>query len=352
MKHLTRRILKAALTIIISAAIIIIFASVVLSAYASRKLRSLLEEKNISIGSVHVNLLTRGIKIKQAEWVSANQDSAGQQKRVELTSVRIEGINLRQLIQHKLLKINRIDIDGGAIKFISHRSTLKAKAKQIDFPFTSLFADEVSFSNVTFHICPDSIHQYQGSLSTKLVDLELSDTQHFQDASAYTLRNIELGVSDLTITQHDGLYNFKILSARFSREKQTLDIDSLVLKPLLSKLEFGRSAKQQLTRTEISIPKINMTGVNLATRNSDTTFMISGVDIHKPVLYAFKDKRLPFKRKKKFKLPMEMFRELTVGFEVDSINIIDGKITYEEIPDNESKGALIVFDNLELLSAV
>jgi Domain of Unknown Function (DUF748) len=355
MRPLSQRVLSAALITIISAAILLALAGAVLSMVLARKVEARLLSVNAKIGSLRINLFTRGVRITDFEWTPQSDsvidpDSVtSKPHHISVKDIHASGINFISLLRNREIKIKNLRIDEGIVYINNQFKAKEKEQKQVQdtIPLSSINIDRFTISNIDFTLGNDSLDEYHAGVGIILHQVTLDSVKNFRDPSAYRMRNIEATVQNVNIQTAGSLYNFTIEKISFDKELKKLRIDSLILQPLLDKTEFAKKVKSQQTRTEASISTIAAEGVNMAVHMQDTSIMITSVLISNPTVWAYKDKRYPFTRTENFPLPMEMFRAMHIGIEVDSIRIEDGTVTYEEFPEDGFKTGRITFDGLE-----
>jgi hypothetical protein len=356
MRPVRRRLLAAALITIFSAAVVLFAAGAILSAILTKKVTARLEAVNAKIGSLRINLFTRGISIREFEWspsqkTGTTDSTRAGPHRVVLYNIKASGVQVIALLRDKRVSIRKLEVEKGSVFINRDFQTDSIKIDSI--PISSLDIDRLSIANIDLRIAKDTTIEYTGTVDVVLHFVALDSMMAWKDPSAYTMKNVESSVRNLKVVNWNDLYAFKIKEASFDKELMKVNIDSLELLPRPSTADWGKKVKSQDTRTRIVIANVSAEGVNMAKHLEDTTIMVSLLDIRGAVVHAYKDKRYPFKRTKKFPLPMEAFRDMKIGIEVDSIRIHDGTITYEEFPVEGFRTASITFDELQAtMSAV
>jgi hypothetical protein len=352
MRPIRRRLLKAALIIVVSAAVLLFAAGIVLSSIVTTRVKAKLESANAQIGSLSINLFTRGIRIKNFEWsppyrpVCAPDSSNAGPHRIVINEISASGIRLFSLFRDRQVSIRKIEIEDGSV-FINRNFVMCDTPAADTINLEGFDVDLLSVQNISVKIAKDTTIEYTANAGIVLHYVALDSAIQWRVPSAYTMKGIETSVKDLTIENWDDLYAFKIKEMTFDKELMRLRIDSLELMPRISKNDWGKKVRSQVTRTRFVVGSIIAEGVNMAVHLQDTSIMISTLDIHGPIIHAYKDKRYAFSRKEKFPLPMEAFRAMTLGVEVDSIRIHDGSVTYEEFPVEGFHTAHIKFDDLQ-----
>jgi len=332
-----KRLIKAALIIVVGAAILLAAAGPILTRIFDPEIRARLEASGIHIRSWSVNLFTRSITLRDVTW---EQDV----RKAHIDNVSIRGIGVIPYLRKKELGIKRILFENGTISIT--RDTVKGEVRADSIALRGIYVDMLTFENFDVSIKKDTTIEYHAKVGLAIHFLAINP-KALRDPGSYEFRNIETTVQDLKIQEVGSLYTFTIKEATFDRERMILHIDSLKLEPLLNKTEFAKKVKSQETRVTLIVASVNARGVNMGVHMEDTAIMISSVQIKGAKVHAYKNKKYPFNRKEKFPLPMVSFQSLKFGIEVDTIKITESTITYEELPANAFHTAHISFEGVE-----
>lgn len=332
MRPLKQRFLRAALIIVIGAALLITAALFILSGVAETKARERLEASGATIGALDINLFTRSISMRDVEFSSGENTFF-------LEYVSAGGIKIIPLLREREISIRKLDVEKGRVKIVRD-STDGQNADSVKFRKINI--NKLNLTGIQF-----TVDGHQAEVDLVVDRLELDSPK------SYKLKSFECSVRDLRMNTPDSLYEFKIKHASFNNETMRLRIDSLALMPRLSKDDFAKKVKSQLTRTTMTIARLDAEGVNLSIHMEDTTVMVKSLTLQDFNFHGYKDKRYPFTRKEKFPLPMASFRSLPIGIEVDSIILQNGSVTYEEFPSQGFHTGHITFDDVQAtMSAV
>jgi hypothetical protein len=106
--------------------------------------------------------------------------------------------------------------------------------------------------------------------------------------------------------------------------------------PTYGKYEFARLVGEQIGRLSVFIPKVTLAGVKFG-EIKDSSLVASKIEITSFELFSFKDKRLPFLRKRNIPLPMAGFLKLPYRIQIDSVIIKNSHVMIEEYPENGSE---------------
>ncbi len=335
-KKVTRhRILKAALIFLVSAALLTAIAGPIIGRVLTNKVKARLEAENIHIRSLSVNLFTRSVTLKDVEW----------EQKAKIKSVHVSGIDILTLIRNRKISIRKITIDGGSLDLTL--DSTKQDQKKDSINISSIDIGRITIADIAITIKRDTVTEYKGIVGISLYHVALDSMPGFRDLSSYTFRNLEASIKDLRIHYSGALYVLKTKEFAFNKELQTLHIDSLILDPIPSKADWGKIVKSQDTRTTVKIGVLDASGVKMGIHMNDTSVMAKSLTLDGWYIHAYKNKKYPFRRTKKFPLPMESFRAIGIGIEIDSIKLHKGTVIYEELPVEGYHYSWIKFDDVE-----
>jgi hypothetical protein len=332
-----RRILITALIVTISAVVLLAITGPILARIYEQKIKTRLEASGIRIGSWSVNLLTRSITLRNVDW---EQD----QRKAHIDNISVKGIGILPYLKKKEIVINRILLENGTISITQDTVERKVQADSINLK--GIYVNRLTFDNFDISIKNDTTTEYHAKVGIAIHFLGINP-KALRDPASYQFKNIETTVQKLKIQKIGSLYAFTIKEATFDRERMILHIDSLKLEPLLNKNDFAKKVKSQETRLTLTIASVNARGVNAGVHLEDTAIMVSSIQIKGANIHAYKNKKYPFTRTKKFPLPMVSFQSLKFGIEVDTVKISESTITYEELPTEGFHTARITFEGVE-----
>lgn len=339
------RILRTILITLFSVASILFIAGAILSNYAQERAEFELKLLNAKISSIRIDLFTRSVTIEDFEWTHLDDSLSRLPHHLTLKNIRFSGISLYQLLRHKKIQIHKILLDDGDFQY---NKTLKIKRerstkKEVDLKGISV--DLFVLKNVSAKLFQDSLAEYSGTVNLSLGNVEIQDIKKAEDFSSYKVKFFEALITKIRINEKEGMYNTRISQIYSNSNDQKIIIDSISLSPKYSKYQFSRKIGRQIDRFTASIPKISITGLTYS-QLKDTLFTASIIEITSARLHVFRDKRLPFIKEKNTPLPMAMIRTFPFGMAIDSVKIIDAKITYEEFPEKGFHTGQLRFEGL------
>jgi len=165
-------------------------------------------------------------------------------------------------------------------------------------------------------------------------ELLLNESPHF------TLHNKSIGYSD-----DKTLLSFTDLA--YKNEVGKLTLDNFRFRPAAGREEFVAMNEYQKDYPLFSTESIIFSGVSLNKYFKDSVLTADKMELVHPDLFIYKDKRKPFKKGVYKHLPGSGLKQLKMKFDIDSVIVSNGDITYEELNEKTGKSGKVVFSDLK-----
>ncbi len=311
-----------------------------------------LKQIGCDVGSVKVNIFTQSISISGVDFNPSDSTNKGDSinntpLKAQLKNIAIKNVSLYSLLVNKKLEIKEILVTDGSIRFSRKKSEKEDHHKQPkEIPINKIIIGRIVLKNINTTLANDSLTVCSGLLNMTLNNIQSSDTTGIDNIRAYNIKDLESKITHLLYNSADGFYQTHIAEIYLASNHEKLIIDSLVLLPRYSKFKFSRVAGKQVDRLKTFIPRIEITGLQYDLFR-DSTFLASKIKIMSAEISSFRDKRMPFKETENKPLPIAAIKQFDFGIEVDTLQIKDTKITYEEFPSDGFKSGKLVFENLQ-----
>ncbi len=341
--HFQKNFLRVFLTLL-GVALLIGIAVHFFSKYVEDKVRNVLASIPVNASNVNVNILTQSIELSSVDWTQPNDSLPQFPHHLFLKNLRVEGISVYQLLAKKTVHIHKIVFDIGEFQFNSGLKKLKSEAKKPSIELKGLTIDRIVLKDIYTKVFNDSLDQYEGIVSLGLDNVVLADLDSIREPTSYEIKSFDALVTHLSIRGKKDMYKTTISKVYANSIDSKVEIDSVMIVPKYSRYQFSRKLGRQVDRMNLLIPKISISDLSFA-EVKDSLFRAANIDIKSAKLYIYKDKRLPFMRDIT-PLPIAMIRDLKFGIAVDSLKLIDAKVTYEEFPEKGYHPGYVTFEKL------
>lgn len=119
----------------------------------------------------------------------------------------------------------------------------------------------------------------------------------------------------------------------FTNYNRTISADSFSYRPALDRDAFNRKQVWQKDYMEVSTGRISIQHFDLEKFASDSIFHVAMIGVTDPRISVYKDKRLPFQHGIIKPLPVDMLEKLNKKIQIDTVMLMNGHVTYEEMND-------------------
>jgi hypothetical protein len=342
--HIQKKLRRLFLTLLAGALLIVLGAHFA-SNYAEEKTRQILMTIPLEVSSVDVNVITRTIELIGVDWTQANDSLPQFPHHMSVNKVRLEGIKVYQLVANRKLHIHKILLDGGEFQFNKNLKNTQSNPDEKKLQLQGISVDRVILKDMFTKISADSATQYEGLVNLSLEGIAVKDLEHLRKHSSYKVESFQALITGITIRGKKEMYATTIARVYANSVDGKIEMDSILLVPKYSKYRFSRKIGRQTDRMNVLLPRIALHDVAFP-QLKDSLFRVGLIEIKSPEVYIYKDKRLPFIKEKNTPLPIAMIRDFNIGIAIDSIKVIDGKITYEEFPEKGFHTGKLTFEKL------
>lgn len=341
MKSGRKRKLVIVLICLVGSIVILLVGGVFLTNYIQGALQEGIGKQNGKASAITVNLFTRSIRVSDLEWKSQHDSANNKHHIIKAKSVSLNRVSIFQLLQNKSIHLHELIIDSGYIYFDKSKSKDTTGQSGSNPAYKEFEIKNIQLNNIEVRVISDSIERASAQVNGLLTDFKVK----LDSSTIYSAQTGELLVEKIQINRFSGMYGGSASRLLISSSKQSVEIDSLLLIPNYDKYEFGHKTGEQTARLNLSIPQVVIEGLQFE-KLFEKSILASRIEIHSFDLYSFKDKRLPFLRKKPIPLPMESFLKLPWHISLDSLIITNSHISIEEFPEAGITTGIVTFDNV------
>jgi hypothetical protein len=259
-----------------------------------------------------------------------------------LPYVLIKGIDLIPFLQSKTLSINVVHSFQTNITYkinstlFEHDKKLKRKislqnisVKSVELPKIDFYLTDKQSSDTIAHI---------------LSDIQMNDLFLTKQLDSLTWKKGNVTVSNFAMNYNKENYGVSIKKIQVAIDEKSLMLDSLLIKPSISRSEFMKLKGIQTDYLKAAIPYLKIKSIDWYTFPT-ATLQIDHVQLGL-ALSMFRDKRYPFAQTEDRALPAHFLQRLSVKLKIDTVTIKDSFISYEEMPESGDSTGLVFFEDL------
>ncbi len=313
--------------------------------WVARRIEKGLNEKlkdyTISIGQVNVSLFKSSIELEKIKIFSNNTSIIKNSfLKGEITSIKIKGIKLWRAVFKRDIEISEVLISNskidGNVPFLE-KSPLLVSTFNIKI-------DRILFDRIDLTIA-NSLNAQSFSLKNGVLKLQSLQIGKRDTIRSSIVKRFDLGAKEFFSVSSDSMYSYKINGINYSAASKTLAIDSLSIHPNFKDYDFTSKYKYQTNRIEAEFSNISIDSFNVASYILSNNLIGSYVEIGNMDMKIFRDKRKQFKH-----VIRPTFQDMIYNypgfFNIDSINILNGDITFTVHAEKAQESGRISFNEI------
>ena len=347
-----------------------IFRMFYLQPWLQKKLETVVTEHtaglySLSVRNIEVSLLggslilhnlrfTPDLKVWEKQKEKEPKAASPMLGQIEAIQLQLQGLSYIDLLLQKSLQLDKIYLLEPQL--VIYKMPVKPPpAKPLHQNLTNILKNlrikEISISKG--HLIFKDYQQEQNTMACELTDFLVKDLR--LDSLAYNDPNRFFYAQEVTIQAEKAdillpkaFYRIKIAQVSLSSRAKTIALSQTQLVPLYSAAGMSRKINSALTQFNLTIPQVNLVGVNFSDFSRYGNIALDLVKIQNPRLTTYKD-ALHFKDKVPQPLPHQIIQELKIGLSINKIQVTDLDIQYRELSRKTGKMALGTFQNMNLI---
>lgn len=340
--------------------------------YISRKIKEAVHESTrkaygLDFESLELGLLKGNVTIREIKFYpdSARLDSTllwdkvNFRTRISADRLSIKSLSYWQLLMHQKLSIHGMEISTPNIDYRLIKSNqLKADEsgiksfnrylyKAIQTYLNLAIIDQIRIQNAILTIFPPT--EKDTLLILNDLDMNLSDVKidsQYAKMKSPLMKNIKISGQSLIWNIPDKFYRIKTGEFGISTFKQRVFIDSLKLKPTLPRYLFSQKIGMETDRIRLLVKHVEVNNLDRKGILNWKKLKARHMIIDKASLRVFHDKKMPAAPNQKTIFPRELLQEIPVPFHLDSLHIMNSRISYSEQKNLVPEPGTINFENV------
>jgi len=252
----------------------------------------------------------------------------------------IKGFVFAQLTQNKTLQIKDISFSKPAFQLVGNVK----KPQQQDnpsgktFPLDTAFINQLDIGRISIHSGSadvDFTYDDKPKINVPYLDFMAGGVKLSPDKMSDTSRllysdEISAKIRNVRYVLPNGLNALSLQSAAVSSNDSTIKVTGMKMVPLTGKYEYAPKVGYQSTWLQLENDSVTMRGVDFLSILNDKYFKSRSVDIDNFRILVFRDKRIEFPEWQRKNLPQTDLKKLNFTFDIASIKMNNGYLTYQE----------------------
>lgn len=247
-----------------------------------------------------------------------------------------------------------VDIAKPEVKINQISSTAKIKTthspKQDIYSAFEKIAKQVSIDK--FNVADANI-DYASTLNGKLNKQQKLNTTSLyfngliinSDLKTFVLDDINFSTRNFRLPMNNGFYTLQAEAIDLKKNAGSLVIENLHFVPAYSKKEFAYHHPTHKDWFDVAVGHISLRGIDFNRYIANNIFHATDLSVKDVELLNFKNQQIEIQHNI---MPMiyEGLQKLPVKFAIDTANVENFKVVYEELPKNGTTSGVIFFTNM------
>lgn len=330
--------------------------------------------KNTSIGEITVQSpiinYSKRVEGKSQSKATASKPFAGSLNigKIGVSDIQV-GINQPSLKLHfatthfdildikwnsQLFNLSSVDIAKPVVKVNqiskSEPSNPTSSEKQSIYNMLGGLSEQISVNKFTVS---EANIDYASTLNGKLTrQQKLNTTNLFfsglvinNELKTFALDDINLSTRNFQFPLSNGFYTLQAEAIDLKKNEGSLKIEKLHLIPAYSKQEFAYRHPRNKDWFDVSVGRISLSGIDFSRYFASNIFHAKELAVKDVVLLNFKNQQIEIQHNI---MPMiyEELQKFPVQLDIDTANVDNFKVVYEELPKKATTPAVILFTNM------
>lgn len=295
-----------------------------------------------------INLIPDTARIKRSKAFSDVYEVAAPE-------ISISGLSLLQLLSDSEIEMNQLEIVKARVTWIRQFKNVPNENEQGDQQEAPELP-EVKIGKILLNESGLEIFHGQGAaavISLEKTSMRVDNFQLAKNSSGALGRMIHfddmtISLKDYTMKMADSLNILRVDSLKASLKHSTLLINGVARQPRYGKYEYSRKKGEETDRIEFYNKELYIKGLDFRKFKDENKFIAQIVVVDSINMVLYRDKTHPIKPTEKKKLIQQVIREAPVYLHIDSLQLNDAQITYQEKVDEETDPGNINFINLQV----
>lgn len=296
----------------------------------------------IEIDKVKLSILPTSIKFKSIAIYAKSENEAIPQSVGNVSSVKLKGINLFSALFKKDIRIEEITISNSEIRanITFAENTKPPVVSDLNIQIGKFLVENVNLV-ITDTATARIFSMVQGNVEMYDIQLLKNDT-----LAPTVVDQFMVNAQELSLITTDSLYTYTIQGVSYSAFSNVLEVSSLTVSPNYSDYEFTNRFEYETDRFDAILNNIRVYDFSALRYMESGNIVSSNIEIGSLNLQAFRDKRKKFRHVSRATF-QEMIYSYPASIRIDSIAILDGKITYIEHGEDANDAGFITFNSFK-----
>ncbi len=319
---------------------------------------------SINIFKSEVKILNLKITPDTSEILISSSESIVKFLNFSADSILINDLSIRKYLLRNTINLDHLSFYSPHISYnIQENNKASRQEDKAAGDPDSTFTETKNTRKQITKIHLDNLGIYTGSFnfhktnskassfSIREIDIHVSNAAYDLSADtsfldALSMEKISFYLKPEHISLPGNEFKLKINEISGSTISNSILIKSLSFSPKAGKLELGKIKGVQTNWISLNIEEISLKGFDIPEMIQDKKIKFETVKLSKGDLFIFIDKNIPSNADKYKKLPQEALLDLKMPLMINTMEVSNSSIRYEDLVEKVKKSGYITLDSL------
>jgi len=256
------------------------------------------------------------------------------------SSLDLATINLSE----PTLKMNKNQSSTDVNDTVSKSTSQKDFYSSVEPYFNRLSIKEFNLTDANFNYS-HVLNEGKQQQTINKTNLMLRDFWLDTNKRKYDLSDIKFNSKYLLFPIMDGFYTLGIGNIDIDKNRQIAELSDIKMKSTYPKFEFAYKHPKHKDWFDVTVGDIKLTGLDFPTYFSDNTLKAKNLFVSDVYLQNLKNQQIEIQHNI-MPLIYEKIQQLPIGLDIDTADVRNFSVLYEELPKNGTITGKIRFDNM------
>lgn len=342
----SKKWLYFALLLIIIGVLTRIVLTLFVEPWIDKKLETTLTDKNpnyeIQISKVHISLFSRGLELNEIVLSSKSEVSKSLYISGTIASVKLYGISIIKAVLKKDIFIKSVTVSESRLSIIT--APTEENRPSIILP-VNIKIDRLIMDKTNL-VVRNKLNSLSHSLTEVMIKVDSINFYKQDSLSIERFKNLEFAADDLSSVSADSMVTYNVKDIAYSSVSNSVSADTFSIVPNYSDYDYASRFKFQKDRIEVVLSSISVPGFNITEYLSSGSLICPYIEAGNLDLKIFRDKRKEFNHVNKPEF-MDMIYGIKGIIRLDTISILNGKITYKDHAEKANEPGSLTFNKVK-----
>jgi hypothetical protein len=308
------------------------------------------KNQEFSIGELTFSTFDKHILVKNLNLKPKSLSTKTDQFNLSVPTLTLSGFNMDKAYQNDEFVFDAIRVEEPSLQvFNNEKDSVKINPFNLNlYPhfesFANVFASRIlDIKNADIKISKNGQEKWQEKISFNLTNVRIDNKQ-----SNGFMHSEEFSFRVPNVKRQDKLYQYTFGDLSYSSVKNQFLVKDIRITPNFSKEKFQKQVGFQTDYFSGKIDSVNIFQPDIRRWFDKNEIIGKSLAVNGFNLDIYRDKRILFNEKRRPGMLQDLIKSIKVPLSLDSINLINSRVTYTEQPATGDQEGKIRFSDIKV----